>query len=109
MSIKAFDVFQEKSKFLAQKLVDKQMVQRFLDEVIEDTGSTRVKNQREKVQELFESGRGNFGKSAWHLYNGATEFVDHFRSSDSKKRLDSAMFGSGALLKEKAFATALAL
>jgi hypothetical protein len=85
------------------------MVERFLNEVIEDTGSTRTKNQREKVRELFENGRGNSGKSAWQLYNGAVEFVDHERTSVPEKALDNVMFGSGALLKEKAFSTSLAL
>ena len=109
MSTQAFEVFEEKAKYLARKLVDKQTVERFLKEVIEDTGSTRAKNQREKIHELFEHGRGNTGKSAWHLYNGVTEWIDHDRTSDPEKALDSAMFGSGSQLKEKAFATALAL
>ena len=109
MSTKAFEEFEQKAKYLARKLVDKQMVERFLNEVIEDTGSTRAKNQKERVRELFENGRGNTGKSAWHLYNGVTEWIDHDRTSDPEKSLDSAMFGSGASLKEKAFEAALAL
>ena len=109
MSTKSFEVFEQKAKYLARKLVDKQMVERFLNECVEDTGSTRAKNQKEKVRELFEHGRGNTGKSAWHLYNGVTEWIDHDRTSDPEKSLDSAMFGSGASLKEKAFASALAL
>jgi phage/plasmid-like protein (TIGR03299 family) len=109
MSTQAFEVFEEKARYLARKLVDKQVVERFLNEIIEETGSTRVKNQREKVRQLFEHGRGNKGRTAWDLYNGATEFVDHERTSDPEKALDSAMFGSGALLKEKAFAAALVM
>ena len=108
MSTQAFEVFEEKSRYLARKLVDKQMVERFLNEVIE-TDSTRAENQKEKVRELFEHGRGNTGKSAWHLYNGVTEWIDHDRTSDPEKALESSIFGSGALLKEKAFATAMAL
>jgi phage/plasmid-like protein (TIGR03299 family) len=109
MSTQAFGVFEEKARYLARKVVDKQMVERFLNEIFEETGSTRVKNQRAKVRELFECGRGNKGKTAWDLYNGATEFVDHERTNDPEKALDSAMFGSGALMKEKAFETALKL
>ena len=109
MSTKAFEIFEEKAKYLARKLVNKQMVERFLNEVIEDTGSTRAKNQKERLLELFEHGRGNTGKTAFHLYNSVTDWVDHERTSDPEKALDSAMFGSGALLKEKAFATSLAL
>ena len=109
MSSQAFEVFEGKAKYLAQKVVDRQMVAKFLAEIIVDTGSTRARNQRDKVEELFHHGRGNTGKTAWHLYNAATEFVDHERSSDAEKALESAMFGSGALLKEKAFEIALAV
>jgi phage/plasmid-like protein (TIGR03299 family) len=109
VSTDGFAIFQEKATYLARKLVDKQMVERFLKDIVEDTGSTRSKNQRDSIRELFEQGRGNTGKSAWHLYNAATEYVDHDRTSDPEKALDSAMFGSGALLKEKAFSAALTL
>ena len=109
VSMEGFAIFQEKAKYLARKLVDKKMVEAFLNEVILDTGSTRAANQRHKISELFENGRGNSGKTAWHLYNAATEYVDHERTSDEEKSMDSAMFGSGALLKEKAFASALML
>ncbi len=107
MATTSFDEFQKKAQYLAQKLVDKRMVEEFLNSIVPETGSTRVLNQREKIVELFESGKGNFGRSAWHLYNGATEWVDHYRNSDPDKALDSAMFGSGALLKGKAFEAAL--
>jgi len=108
MSTQAFEVFEEKARYLARKIVDKQMVERFLNEVI-DGSSTRAKNQREWVRELFENGRGNSGKSAWHLYNGAVEFVQYARTSDPEKSLDSAMFGTGAALAQKAFEASLVL
>lgn len=109
MSNTAFMIFKEKSEYLARKLVDKQMVERFLNELVPDTGTTRSKNQRERMVELFECGKGNSGKSAWHLYNAATEYIDHDRTSDPEKAMDSAMFGSGSILKGKAFDIALTL
>jgi phage/plasmid-like protein (TIGR03299 family) len=109
MSSNAFDCFKTKAKYLAHRMVDRRMVENFLKEVIADTDSTRAKNQREKVLELFEHGRGNTGKTAWHLYNAACEYVDHDRTSDPEKALDSAMFGSGSALKELAFEKSLAL
>lgn len=109
MANESFEVFKQKSQFLAQKLVDQKMVEDFIDGLLPDTGSTRVKNQREKVVELFESGKGNFGRSAWELYNGATEWVDNYRTSDEEKALDSSMFGAGATLKGRAFELALAI
>ncbi len=55
MSSHSFEIFKTKSQYLAQKLVDKQMVERFLDSIVPETGSTRVKNQREKINgELVE-------------------------------------------------------
>ncbi len=110
MSTHAFQVFKQKSRYLAQKQVDQQMVERFLDSVIGETKeSTRRQHQKQKVVELFENGRGNNSQNSWQLYNAAVEWVDHERGSNPEKRLDSAMFGSGAVIKEKAFQSALSL
>jgi phage/plasmid-like protein (TIGR03299 family) len=109
MSTEAFLLFEEKAKILAQKVVDMQMVETFLKKIVPESGSTRAKNQREKIENLFENGRGNRGQNAWELYNAAVEYVDHERSPNAEKALDSAMFGSGAVLKEKAFEAAISL
>lgn len=109
VSTDGFAIFQEKAKYLARKLVDKRMVEKFLKEIIEETGSTRSENQKTAIRNLFENGRGNTGKTAWHLYNAATEFVDHMRTNDPEKALESSMFGSGSLLKERAWNSAVSL
>ena len=109
MSVEAFSVFEEKSRYLARKVVDRQMVEKFLKEVISDTGSTRAENQKKQIKDLFQNGKGNSGRSAWHLYNGLTEWVDHYRSADEDNAVASSLFGSGAALKEKAFGAALTL
>jgi hypothetical protein len=55
-------------------------------------------------------GVGNIGDTAWDLYNGVTEHVDLRNSTaEEDKRINSALFGSGATLKSKAFDAALAL
>ena len=42
-------------------------------------------------------------QTAWGLMNAVTEYVDHYRRARSQDyRLDSAWFGQGALLKQKA-------
>ena len=107
MGTEAFDLFKERAQYLAHKMVDRQMVNEFIDSLIPDTGHARSRNQRDKVTELFEYGKGNTGQTAWHLYNAATEWVDHERGKNSEQRLDSSLFGSGASIKGKAFQLAL--
>ena len=121
ISAQFFAEFEIQCKYLTQKIVDKQMVSRFLDEVIgspyttdestkEVVESVRIQNKRDNVVEKFEHGLGNSGKTAWDLYNGLTEYVDHGTNlTNEDKRTNSALFGSGADIKSKAFDVALAL
>jgi len=104
-----FAAFKQKAAYLSQKVCDTAMVNRFLDEVMKDTGSTKNENQRLEVVRLFEQGKGNGKGSAWDLWNSVTEWVDHERGSNADKRLESAMFGQGSHLKQNAWETALAL
>lgn len=67
------------------------------------------------VHELF-TGRGkgadmaSAAGTAWGLLNSVTEFVDHHRRARSDhNRTDSAWFGTGAALKQKAFEEAMRL
>ena len=68
-----------------------------------------------KVQELYEGrGRGSQLESArgtaWGLLNAVTEYVDHERRARSTEyRLDSAWFGQGAQIKQRALDAALTL
>ena len=43
----------------------------------------------------------------WGALNAVTYYVDHVRAQKTGDRLDSAWFGSGNLLKEKAWELAL--
>lgn len=66
-----------------------------------------------RMQELFDGqGRGAELSTAkgttWGLLNTVTEFVDHERRARSREyRLDSAWFGQGAILKQRALDLAL--
>ena len=79
--------------------------------------ATGLMNERalKKVQALFDGhGRGaELGAAkgtAWGLLCAVTEFVDHERRARSQDyRLDSAWFGQGAALKQKALDAALQL
>ena len=66
-----------------------------------------------RMQELFDGhGRGAELSTAkgtvWGLLNAVTEYVDHERRALSREyRLDSAWFGQGAIVKQRAFDNAL--
>jgi len=75
--------------------------------------SPRLEGMRERVIDLFETGRGNYAVrgTRWAAFNAVTEYADHYRStrrtgddSAEDSRLASAWFGSGAALKERALA-----
>ena len=67
------------------------------------------------VQDLYDGrGRGSELESAsgtaWGLLSAVTEFVDHHKQARSNdNRLDSAWFGQGAQIKQRALDTALQL
>lgn len=72
---------------------------------------TATKNLRNKVVELFTTGKGNHGQSRWDAFNAVTDFTDHCRTvkmtdnvaSKEEGRMNSVFFGSSAALKQKAF------
>ena len=78
-------------------------------------GSLNNERALKKVQALYEGhGRGAELQAAkgtaWGLLSAITEFVDHEKQARSQEnRLDSAWFGSGALLKQRALDSALEL
>ena len=81
------------------------------------SGVSGLANERalKKVQTLFEGhGRGAellaAKETAWGLLSAVTEFVDHEKQARSQdNRLDSAWFGQGAALKQRALEHALQL
>lgn len=83
-----------------------------------DGESSRTKNVRQEMLRLFEHGIGHdmpeIRHTTWTALNAVTEYVDHYRSTRGKttterasNRLESAWFGSGAKLKERAWELAL--
>lgn len=62
-----------------------------------------------RIVENFECGRGNQGKTLWDSYNAITEHLDYQRGRSEATRLESAWFGEGDRIRQKAHEQALAL
>lgn len=114
--------FEEVANHLAQKQVDRAMVDKFLKDCFKPVNkdseeeSTRSKNLQNQVRNLFDNDPKNNLKgiegTAWSLYNAVTQFADHEAVSVRKSadnRMNSIMFGNSANLKQKAFDLALSI
>lgn len=116
ISVSAWDEYIYRLNLLSDRKVKTIEADRFLWNVFNDNGNrgntsaTSSFNERaiNKVKTLFEGhGRGAMLQSArgtaFGLLNAVTEFVDHERKAKSTDhRLDSAWFGTGAAVKQRA-------
>jgi phage/plasmid-like protein (TIGR03299 family) len=107
------------TKLMTTRMADGQMneLASVLFPAMEENGaekvSTRSKNMREKLFDLFVNGAGhetaNIRGTAWAGYNAVAEFADHHRSTRTTEgreaaeaRFQTTMMGAGAQLKAKA-------
>jgi phage/plasmid-like protein (TIGR03299 family) len=97
-----FNRFEDQCRTLAQKIMDRKMIDSFLDSCFGKEGGTRQKNLRKKVEECYEAGKGTGQGTAWDMYNAYNEWIDHYRSADPETRLANSVLGA-AHLKEQAF------
>lgn len=122
IAVSQWDEFMYRMRALAERKVQTKEALGFFMDVLCDTGAhdpipNVLPNKRamEKVQGLYEGkGRGSDMASArgtaWGLLNAVTEYVDHERRARSSEyRMDSAWFGQGAAIKQKALNAALQL
>lgn len=123
LSVTSFDAFAEQAKAFAGRMIKKEALAAYFETLVpnpKDGDPARAIGTREDFQRLFESGKGNdlptVRGTLWAALNGVIEFVDHERSTRVKQgqdeaanRFKSAQFGSGAVLKERAWTEALAL
>jgi len=119
ISVSAWDEFMYGLKTLSERKVKQPEVEMFMRSLFQPSPEQVEKKANEramgKVLAMFEGeGRGsNLASSAgtaYGLLNAVTEFVDHERQARSTdNRLDSAWFGQGAALKQKALEQAIAL
>lgn len=119
LGLSAWEQFIGSIRELSERKVNKFETMNYLVEVLGDPALplTEQPNQKalQNVHHLFSgAGKGadmaSASGTAWGLINGITEHVDrHRRAKNQDYRLDSAWFGMGAAIKEKAFTEALKL
>lgn len=122
IAVSQWDDFMYRMRHLAERKVQWNEAMGFFMNVMCDVNPNsqlpeQLPNERamRKVQELYEGrGRGSQLESArgtaWGLLNAVTEYVDHERRARSTEyRLDSAWFGQGAQIKQRALDAALTL
>lgn len=123
ISIKYFDTFGEQAQAFAHREMLKHAAARYFEELVpdpKDGDPARAGKTRETLERLFEAGKGNalpgVRGTLWGALNAVIEYVDHERptrlhegDSAAEKRFESALFGSGAQLKERAWSLALDL
>ena len=115
ITVSAWDDFMYRLKYLAERRVSRKEAEQFFESVFIDpkapalpNGAKSGERAMKAAQELFD-GKGmgsdlaSSKSTAYGLLNSVTEFVDHQRRARSTDhRLDSAWFGQGANLKQKA-------
>jgi phage/plasmid-like protein (TIGR03299 family) len=119
LGLSAWDVFMANIKDMSNRPVNKFEAMSYLVNVLGDPALPLNDQPNQKaIQQVYGlySGEGKGSKlssaagTAWGLVNGITEYVDtHRRARNQDYRLDSAWFGAGAQIKQKAFDQALAL
>ena len=122
IALSQWDEFMDRMHALAERKVQWNEAMSFFMEVLWGTSAhdpipNVLPNKRamEKIQSLYEGkGRGSDMASArgtaWGLLNAVTEYVVHERRARSSEyRMDSAWFGQGAVIKQKALDAALQL
>lgn len=122
IAVSQWDAFMYRMRTLSERKVKSHEAMNYFLRVLCDTPSANgepvaLSNERalKKVQSLYE-GQGHGADlesakgTAWGLLNVVTEYVDHEkRARSTEHRLDSAWFGQGANLKQRALDTALQL
>ena len=95
-----FDKFIEEAKNLSTKMVEKAVVDTFLQTLIDGDDSKVSERKRSEIKSLFASSET---QSAWELYCSVVKYFDRSAGKSDDKRLASNLFGSFCLIKEKAF------
>ncbi|KQQ56701.1 hypothetical protein ASF66_20690 [Pseudomonas sp. Leaf129] len=122
VAVSRWDEFMYEMRMLAERKVSSKEAERFFNQVLSVTSTDATASARQtnrhaisKAHSLYD-GRGKGAElasangTAWGLLNAVTEFVDHEkRARSADYRIDSAWFGQGAMLKQRALHSALSL
>lgn len=119
LGLSSWDTFMRGLRAMSQRPVSPEEAHSFFAEVLDDPCATDTdllpSKSMQQLLSLYDgAGMGadlaSSKNTAWGLVNAMTEFVDHHRRARSQdNRLDSAWFGLGAQLKQKAYGQAMAL
>lgn len=120
IAVSNWDSFMYRMKTLSERKVKSHESMNYFLKVLCSNDANldgQLTNERalKKVQSLYEGrGQGAMLESskgtAWGLLNAVTEFVDHEkRARNHENRIDSAWFGQGAAMKQRALDAALQL
>lgn len=122
VAVSQWDAFMYRMRTLSERKVKSHEAMNYFLRVLCDvpagqTEPAALSNERalKKVQGLYD-GQGHGAEleaakgTAWGLLNAVTEYVDHEkRARSSESRMDSAWFGQGATIKQRALDAALQL
>jgi phage/plasmid-like protein (TIGR03299 family) len=122
ISVSQWSDFMYRMKTLAERKISRKEAAAYFqavicdaEEVVKDPANLPNARALKRVQQLYHGeGRGahlcTAKDTAWGLLNAITEYVDHEkRARNTDNRMDSAWFGQGAVLKDKALTSALGL
>lgn len=114
-----FEATCDQYRFLASRAINQEDLEKYVKIVFNQHGKdneeipTRSKNIMAKVQEYFETGRGNnldgVSGTYWAAYNAVTEYLNYDKGRNTQNRLDSLWFGQNGVMSQKALAQAVAL
>ncbi len=118
LGLSDWDVFMRNIKALSQRPISPEEARQYFADVLDEPMPVEDATPSKAMQQLHAlySGAGMGSMltgtrgTAWGLVNAVTEYVDHHRRARSSDyRLDSAWFGQGATLKQRAMHKSLLL
>ena len=111
---KAWEAFIEKASKMAQRRFEPNDASSFFQDILlekdAESLSARAERDHASLMSLYQSAPGQELESAkgtlWGTVNAVSYYVDQVRFGGAGDRLDSAWFGAGARLKNKAWIAA---